>query len=140
MAKTHKEHLKEQKDKDNKLKTWKEQLSQIKNLIKEERNENELAVFWDKMTSYLPKSIERSALGDEKIFIAFKETYPDIKKHIKISLIKMIVEMVESEKRTILDKIDAEDNKYWKANRNNDIGFNKALDTISSKLKELIKE
>ncbi len=47
-----------------------------------EMEKAELAVFWDEMAQHLPKSIERSALGDEKIFRAFATAYPKIKKHL----------------------------------------------------------
>ena len=112
--------------------------NQIKNFIEEERNESELAVFWDKMASYLPKSIERSALGDEKIFIAFKATYPEIKKHIQISLIKMIVEMVESEKEEEHKAYDCENFESCAMFTRHTRSYNQALDTISSKLKSII--
>ena len=42
----------------------------------------ELAVFWDEIAQHLPKSIERGALGDEKIYRAFATAYPKIKKHL----------------------------------------------------------
>ena len=45
----------------------------------------ELAVFWDEIAQHLPKSIERSALGDEKIFCAFATAYPKMKKHLVTS-------------------------------------------------------
>jgi len=51
----------------------------------------------------------------------------------QISLIKMIVEMVESEKRDQYD-FGIQDPAYAEQE-----GFNQALDTISSKLKTLIK-
>lgn len=44
--------------------------------------ESELAVFWDEISTNLPKSIEREALGDKKIFSAFRIAYPKIKSHI----------------------------------------------------------
>ncbi len=40
-----------------------------------EEIDNEVAIFWNKMSEYLPKSLERSALGDEKIFTALKLAY-----------------------------------------------------------------
>ena len=46
------------------------------------REESEIAVFWDEMASFLPKSIERSALGDEKICNAFRAMYPKMKAHL----------------------------------------------------------
>ena len=51
----------------------------------------------------------------------------------QISLIKMIVDMVESEKKENVNEL------YGNVNSEID-SFNQALDTISSKLKELIKE
>ncbi len=44
-----------------------------------DREETEIAIFWDEMSQYLPKSLEREALGDAKIFRAFKAAYPKIK-------------------------------------------------------------
>ena len=44
--------------------------------------QSEIAVFWDEIANNLPKSIERSALGDEKIFNAFATAYPKIRHHL----------------------------------------------------------
>jgi hypothetical protein len=50
--------------------------------IKNPTIQTEIAVFWDRMAGFLPKTPEREALGDEKIFLAFAATYPEIKKYI----------------------------------------------------------
>lgn len=47
-----------------------------------EMGKAELAVFWDEIAQHLPKSIERSALGDEKIFDAFATAYPNMRQHL----------------------------------------------------------
>jgi len=63
-----------------------------------EKNENEVSVFWDLISSHLPKSVERSALGDEKIFLAFKAAYPSIKNYIvKSTLEEVINEIPDAE-------------------------------------------
>jgi len=62
----------------------------------------------------------------------------------QISLIKMIVEMVESEKKikTFPQSLNTWDGKteHFERLSSSDINFNQALDTISSKLKDLVKE
>ena len=60
-----------------------------------------------------------------------------IKEKISQSLLEYnekIKETCNIKKRVILDKIDAGDNKYWKSNRNHDMGYNKALDDIITNL------
>jgi len=143
--------------------------NQIKNFIEEgekERTDSELAIFWNEIATYLPKSYERNALGDEKIFIAFKQAYPQLKKHIQISLIKMIVEIVENTDEYV-EAYDADGNRYqvpkskkaeWEewdeysssleeaeetpewAERIDGLDVISFKDTISSKLTSLIKE
>lgn len=61
--------------------------------------ESELAVFWDEIAENLPKSIERSALGDEKIFLAFKVAYPKIKSSLAIKSIDEEIKWLESKKK-----------------------------------------
>jgi len=63
----------------------------------------ELAVFWDEIAQHLPKSIERSALGDEKIFRAFATAYPKMKKHLISSRDTYWKERVREEVEYILD-------------------------------------
>ena len=45
----------------------------------------ELAIFWNEIALNLPKSIERSALGDEKIFRAFQIAYPKMREYLLTS-------------------------------------------------------
>ncbi len=52
---------------------------------------------------------------------------------------KIIVEAV-GEDRKILNKIDSEDDRYWKRNRNNDIGYNQALSDLRTKAPEIAKK
>jgi hypothetical protein len=44
--------------------------------------ESELAIFWDNFSKVLPKSRARSEIGDEKLFIAFKDTYIKARKYL----------------------------------------------------------
>jgi len=46
-----------------------------------EMEKAEIGVFWSEMASLLPKTIERAALGDEKICNAFRGVYPKIKSY-----------------------------------------------------------
>lgn len=48
----------------------------------QEKLNSEASVFWNEIAKYLPKSIERSALGDEKIFTAFRLAYPEIRNYL----------------------------------------------------------
>ena len=92
-----------------------------------ETTKSELAVFWNEMAKHLPKSIERSALGDEKIFKAFQIVYPKIKQHITKTLYT---------KEQVLELI-GEDAHEWKAFHNPSVsyGYNKAKQEIQDKLK-----
>jgi len=49
-----------------------------------------------------------------------------------------IIELI-GEDKIILDRIDAEDNPYWKRDRNHDIGYNKAKAEMRAKAPELAK-
>ena len=69
------------------IKNIKEQLEEV---IKKEKLESELAIFWDKIASYLPKSIERSSLGDDKIFTAFKQAYIEFRPLIADEVLKVV--------------------------------------------------
>lgn len=50
--------------------------------MNKEKLQSEIAIFWNDIAENLPKSLERSALGDEKIFRAFCVTYPKIRKYL----------------------------------------------------------
>jgi hypothetical protein len=67
----------------------KETLLQITAVQKERA---ELDVFWAEIADNLPKSLERSALGDEVIFSAFAIAYPKIKKHLVANTLKQAAE------------------------------------------------
>mgnify|MGYP007071669334 CR=1 FL=1 len=41
--------------------------------------DSEVSIFWDKISEYLPKSLERNALGDETIFRAFNQAYKEFR-------------------------------------------------------------
>jgi len=75
----------------------------IENIIKKEKIDSELAIFWDKMSSYLPKSIERNALGDEKIFTALKQAYIEFRPLIADEVLKVVVETLDIEKLAELE-------------------------------------
>ena len=118
----------------------------------------ELAVFWDEIVQHLPKSIERSALGDEKIFCAFATAYPKMKKHLVTSRDTYWKERVEETRTKLLfvgEKVLKEmseiyavdikyaDKKQWLEpseferiflHRFNEAGL-KALDTLLDNLK-----
>lgn len=81
----------------------------MKQLIEEQRNKAEVAVFWDEIASGLPKSIERSALGDEKICRAFAMAYPKIKQAL---LKQFIDELIEFEENMLPDECDCTGAKY----------------------------
>jgi hypothetical protein len=99
-----------------------------------QKEDSELAVFWDEMAKALPKSIERSALGDEKIFIAFKSTYLKIKIHL-LSL------QSQDLKRRVLDSLPKEasqDIKAWSKNELDFyIGWNRCLKETKDKIIKL---
>lgn len=57
-------------------------------ILKEGLDESELAVFWNEIANNLPKSVERSVLGDEKIFLAFRVAYPKIKNYLTLNLLE----------------------------------------------------
>ncbi len=67
--------------------------------------ESEIAVFWDEIAQNLPKSIEMSALGHEKIFRAFKIAYPKIRAHL-ISVPLSILEDLRKEVEGKIQDID----------------------------------
>ena len=105
-------------------------INQIKNFILEGEKE-----FEEKFNSY---EEPEKYLTNRDIENGKLKAHLDWHKQRQISLIKMIVDMVESEKiqnpqSTFASPIDE---YLWHENN----GVNKGLDTISSKLKILIKE
>ena len=50
----------------------------------------ELAIFWQEIADNLPKSLERSALGDEKMFLAFASVYPKMAEHLEQEMLKRV--------------------------------------------------
>lgn len=77
----------------------------IQKLIEGQREEDilnaEMAIFWNRISNALPKSIERSALGDEKIHNAFKSVYPEMKKIILIKFLDSEIERLEKDKARV---------------------------------------
>jgi len=63
---------------------------------KEEQTiKSEASIFFSKISEYLPKSIERSALGDEKIYQAFHRAYiefiPVLVNQIRLETLKEVL-------------------------------------------------
>lgn len=50
------------------------------------QTEVELGIFWDIFSRALPKSRARNEIGDEKLFIALKITFIQIKKYLNKKL------------------------------------------------------
>lgn len=75
--------------------------------------ETELAVFWELISSNLPQSIERSILGDSKIFYAFKGAYPEIKNYIRQQTLEEVIVKIKEKglhlgyKNNIVDELQA---------------------------------
>jgi len=55
----------------------------------------ELAIFWQEIADNLPKSLERSALGDEKMFLAFASVYPKMAEHLEQEMLERVRELIE---------------------------------------------
>ncbi len=69
---------------------------------------SEVAVFWDEIAQHLPKSMERSALGDEKICRAFSIAYPKIRGYLASKVEKEAYERGrKEEQQSIFAKIDS---------------------------------
>ena len=66
--------------------------------------ESEVAVFWDEISQHLPKSVERSALGDEKIFRAFYVAYPKIKSYLRDKIFQAVEEIVNNGGDEVYDR------------------------------------
>ena len=75
----------------------------IKTIIEENKKKAELSIFWQEMSTYLPKTLEREALGDSKIFQAFALTYPSIKKY----LLSTLLDEIERENQELIGRHNA---------------------------------
>jgi lysine/ornithine N-monooxygenase len=75
----------------------------------EQRTKAELAVFWDEIAKALPKSMERSALGDEKIFRAFASSYPKMREHLLTAERDRLVKEVEGLSKGMKEEINIAD-------------------------------
>ena len=69
------------------------------------RIESELSVFFDCISKNLPKSIERVALGDEKIFRAFRAAYQEIRSYLLKSHNDALVAEIEKMRKEISEPI-----------------------------------
>lgn len=70
------------------------------------REESEIAIFWSTMSDFLPKSLEREALGDEKIFRAFKAMYPNMKNTLRGLLLDELLSEVGEDINTYTKNIE----------------------------------
>lgn len=82
----------------------------IKTIIEENKKKAELSIFWQEMSTYLPKTLEREALGDSKIFQAFALTYPSIKKYLLSTLLD---EMEKSLPEEEIPKLGSENQEEY---------------------------
>lgn len=99
-----------------------------------ERLNSELSVFWNEIETNLPKSLEMSALGNDKVFRAFAIVYPKIREHLHKALLEAVIEMVEEEKNArFLFAKSAGSNRNAKFKTE---GYHQALKKIQDKLKE----
>lgn len=60
--------------------------------VEKEKIKSEASIFWELFAENLPKSLERSALGDKKIYDAFFPAYMSFRKHLLSQQRKEIVE------------------------------------------------
>lgn len=98
--------------------------------------ETELAFFWEIMSGYLPKSVERSALGDSKIFYAFKATYPKIKDFIRNQTLEEARGCVPKEQAIFRNATNEDDKKVFHISS----GFNSCRQQTLSNLEALKKK
>lgn len=61
------------------------------------KTEAELSIFWQEISQHLPKTLEREALGDHKIFNAFAIAYKKMKPILLSSYNKQLLDGVEGE-------------------------------------------
>lgn len=77
----------------------------LEELREKHTQQSELAVFWSVIADHLPKSIERSALGDEATLNAFAVAYPQIKQYLvstaRRETLREVVGIVEKQKKRI---------------------------------------
>lgn len=61
------------------------------------KTEAELSIFWQEIAQHLPKTLEREALGDHKIFNAFAIAYKKMKPILLSSYNKQLLDGIEGE-------------------------------------------
>lgn len=77
----------------------------MQDIINKQREDSELAIFWQEIEKNLPKSQEMSALGTKPVFLSFKIAYPNIKKHLISQLLQVLIEREEKDiKAEVLDQ------------------------------------
>ena len=84
----------------------------------------ELAIFWQEIADNLPKSLERSALGDEKMFLAFASVYPKMAEHLEQEMLKRVENMRDLPPPFPADKENPMKHVYQNQ------GYTKALDDV----------
>ena len=107
-------------------------MSTIEKITEKSTLESELAVFWDEIAQGLPKSLEREALGDEKIFTAFRAAYPKIRKQLLTQHKEEAIKRLEGKKK-VANKAD-EDGYRTAVKKNR--GYNQALEEEINHLKD----
>lgn len=113
------------------------------------KEDTELVVFWQEIASYLPTSPERSALGDIKIFAAFKGAYPKIKNYLLLTFIDSEIERKKGMKKEMdmdgniprfRDGVDMWGDDCADKINDRNFSYNQAIDDDISYLKKLKEE
>lgn len=103
---------------------------EIEYIREKNKIDSEISIFWDKMSEYLPKSFERSALGDEKIFIAFKQAYIEFRPFIADEVLKVVVRKIKEKFPIEEDTIDETDIEFL-TRENRNLIRNKIINLLS---------
>lgn len=74
-------------------------------LEQKQKIQAELSIFWNEIANALPKSIERSAFGDERIFNAFATAYPAIREYLYNARTQEVLEILIKEGYLKGDKV-----------------------------------
>lgn len=97
----------------------------------------EAAVFFDLISKYLPKSQERAALGDEKIYQAFYQAFVEFRPHIQKSAYLSALAAVQEK----LDELTHYRNDEGVKELEDNVDYVKvsALSSVSEHIEELKK-
>lgn len=87
------------------------------------KTEAELSIFWQEIAQHLPKTLEREALGDHKIFNAFAIAYKKMKPILLSSYNKQLLDGVEGEVKELPTEsvYDHEGDYYYGTTRKKDV-------------------